>query len=193
MRGRDLFKLVKPLIELAVTILRFLPRGSRYGLLALFRGTPGLIGVGVRYLCVRSLARTCGDNVFVGAYTFLTYLEHCDIGNNVSIREFCDIGALGGLTIGNNVAIASGTVILTTEHDYQQTVSSMRDAPLLLKPTIIEDNVWVGSHVGITAGVSIGQGSVIGIGAVVTRSIPPNSIAVGVPARVIGQRGEEAR
>jgi acetyltransferase-like isoleucine patch superfamily enzyme len=160
----------------------------RYGFLALFRGTPGLIGIGIRYICVRSLARSCGDNVFIGAYTFLTYLENCDIGDHVSIREFCDIGALGGLSIGSNVSIASGTVILTTEHDYRQTAALIRDAPTQLKPTIIEEDVWIGSQVGITAGVTIGRGSVIGIGAVVTKSILPYSVAVGVPARVIDQR-----
>ncbi len=187
-RGRDIFAAAKPLIDAAVWLLQRLPRSFRYGILALFRSTPGLIGVGIRYICVRSLARSCGNNVFIGAYTFLTYLENCDIGDHVSIREFCDIGALGGLSIGSNVSIASGAVILTTEHDYRQTTMSIRDAPTQIKPTTIEDDVWIGSRVGITAGVTIGQGSVIGIGAVVTKSIPPYSVAVGVPARVIHQR-----
>jgi len=190
-RGRDIFAAAKPLISGTVWLLQRLPRGLRYGLLAVFRGTPGLIGIGLRYICVRSLARSCGDNVFIGAYTFLTYLENCDIGDHVSIREFCDIGALGGLSIGSNVSIASGTVILTTEHDYRQSTTLIRDAPTLLKPTMIEEDVWIGSQVGITAGVTIGRGSVIGLGAVVTKSIPAYSIAVGVPARVIDQRSSE--
>src|SRR4026208_2030714 len=136
-RGRDIFAAAKPLISAAVWVLQRLPRSGRYGLLALFRGTPGLIGIGIRYICVRSLARSCGNNVFIGAYTFLTYLENCDIGDHVSIREFCDIGALGGLSIGSNVSIASGTVMLTTEHDYRQTTTLIRDAPTQLWPTII--------------------------------------------------------
>jgi acetyltransferase-like isoleucine patch superfamily enzyme len=186
--GREMFATAKPLIITGVWLLKRIPRRLRYGLLALFRGTPGMVGIGLRYICIHSLARSCGDNVFIGAYTFLTYLENCDIGDHVSIREFCDIGALGGLSIGSNVSIASGTVILTTEHDYRQITTSMRDAPTLLKRTSIEDDVWIGSQVGITAGVTIGRGSVIGIGAVVTKSIPPYSVAVGVPARVIDQR-----
>lgn len=187
-RGRDIFTAAKPLISAAVWLLQHLPRSLRYGFLAIFRSTPGLIGIGIRYICVRSLARSCGNNVFIGAYTFLTYLENCDIGDHVSIREFCDIGAFGGLSIGSNVSIASGTVILTTEHDYRQAATLIRDAPTQLKPTIIEEDVWIGSRVGVTAGVTIGRGSVIGIGAVVTKSIPPYSVAVGVPAKVIDMR-----
>ena len=56
---------------------------------------------------------------------------------------------------------------------------------------VIEDDVWVGAGVRVMDGVRIGRGSVIGAGAVVTKSIPPNSVAVGMPARVVGQRGEK--
>ena len=55
----------------------------------------------------------------------------------------------------------------------------------------IEDDVWIGAHVTVTDGVRIGKGSVIGAGAVVTRDIPPYSVAVGVPARVIKSRGRQ--
>ena len=58
------------------------------------------------------------------------------------------------------------------------------------KPVTIEDDVWIGAGVRVMDGVRIGRGSVIGAGAVVTKSIPPNSVAVGMPARVVGQRGE---
>jgi galactoside O-acetyltransferase len=57
-------------------------------------------------------------------------------------------------------------------------------------PVVIEDEVWIGSHVVILPGVRIGQGAVIGAGSVVSRSIPPNAIAYGVPARVMRMRGD---
>jgi acetyltransferase-like isoleucine patch superfamily enzyme len=116
----------------------------------------------------------------------LSFLEFCDIGNNVSIREFASIGCQGGLRIGNDVSLAYGAVVLTTEHDYRN-AKFIRDVPTILKETIIEENVWVGARVVITAGITIGQGTVIGAGAVVTKSIPSNSVAVGVPAHVIDQ------
>jgi len=189
-RGRTWVAVAGPMLRASVRLLRCLPRDVRYALLGCCRGTPGLLGAGLRLIIVRSLARSCGENVFIGPYTLLSYLEHCDIGNHVSIRAFCDIGANGGLRIGANVSIASGTVVLTTEHDYRQTAVPMRDAPTLLKSTTIEDDVWIGSHCGITAGVTIGRGSVVGLGSVVTHSIPPDSVAVGVPARVIARRGD---
>jgi len=187
-RGRDTFRRVKPALSAVVWLLKRLPRSVRYGVLALFRGTPGPVGLGVRYACVRSLARSCGDNIYVGAYAFVSYLERCDIGNNVSIREFCNVGCLGGLYIGDDVSLASGVVVLTTEHDYYQLSVSMRDAPLVAKSTIIEDGAWVGAGACITPGVTVGQGAVVGAGAVVTRSVPAYSIVAGVPARVIGWR-----
>ena len=56
---------------------------------------------------------------------------------------------------------------------------------------VIEDDVWIGSGVRVMDGVRIGRGSVIGAGTVVTKSIPENSVAVGVPARIVGRRGEK--
>ena len=55
---------------------------------------------------------------------------------------------------------------------------------------VIEDDVWIGSRATILAGVTVGRGAIVGAGAVVTRSVPPMAIVAGVPARVIGQRGE---
>uniref|UniRef100_A0A832M1L7 Acyltransferase n=1 Tax=Oscillatoriales cyanobacterium SpSt-402 TaxID=2282168 RepID=A0A832M1L7_9CYAN len=188
MRGREIFHRVRPILRFLSWILRQFPRSVRYALLALFRCTPGPLGLGIRYFCVHSLARSCGDNVYIGPYTFLSYLELCDIGSNVSIREFCSIGCRGGLRIGNDVMLAAGTVLLTEEHDYTQSNVPMRDALPELKKTVVEDGVWVGARVCITAGITVGGGAVIGAGAVVTHDIPPFSIAAGVPARIIGWR-----
>jgi acetyltransferase-like isoleucine patch superfamily enzyme len=55
-------------------------------------------------------------------------------------------------------------------------------------PITIEDDVWIGGRVNVVAGVTVGRGSVIGAGAVVTKDVPPYSVAVGVPARVIKSR-----
>jgi acetyltransferase-like isoleucine patch superfamily enzyme len=190
-RGRDLYQSYKIILISMANILKLLPRSIRYAFLAVFRGTPGLIGVGLRYVAVRSLAKSCGDNIYIGPYSFLTYLEDCSLGNNISIRELCVVGCKGGLKIGNNVSIAHSSSILTTEHDYEQIRLSPRET-LLEKPTTIEDNVWIGAGVCVTAGVVLGEGAVIGAGSVVTKSIPANAIAAGVPARVLKYREVKA-
>jgi acetyltransferase-like isoleucine patch superfamily enzyme len=186
-RGRDLYRSYRFILIGLAAVLKCLPRGARYAFLALFRGTPGMIGVGLRYIAVRSLARSCGDNIYIGPYSFLSYLEECNLGSNISIRELCVVGCKGGLTIGDNVSIAHSSSILTTEHDYAQAARSPRET-LVEKPTTIGDNVWIGAGVRVTAGVILGEGAVIGAGSVVTRSIPANAIAAGVPARVLRYR-----
>jgi len=111
------------------------------------------------------------------------------IGENVNIETDCHIGCINQVVIGDNVLIASGVFISDHFHgklDY----SDIHEAPIARTlsskgPVIIEDNVWVGERAVILSGVTIGRFSVIGANAVVTRSIPPYSVAVGVPAVVI--------
>jgi acetyltransferase-like isoleucine patch superfamily enzyme len=187
-RGRHYYKISKPILLVFASLLSLFPKAIRYASLAIFRGAPGLLGVGIRYSCVRSLAASCGDNVYIGPYTFLSYLENCSVGNNVSIREMCVIGCFGGLTIGNNVSIAHGSSVLTTEHDFTNDDIQIREAPVIAKPTVIEDDVWIGAGVRITAGVVIGRGAVVSTGSVVTKSVPAYTIVAGVPAKVIRSR-----
>jgi Acetyltransferase (isoleucine patch superfamily) len=93
----------------------------------------------------------------------------------------------GGITIGNDVMIAAHTIISSQTHD--------PNAPLfretqIMKPVVIEDNVWIGSGAIILPGVHIGTGSVIGAGSVVTKDVPPGSVVVGGPSKVIRQLGQ---
>ena len=111
------------------------------------------------------------------------------IGEHVGIQLFCILFGHGGLTIGNFVRIAPQTVIVPSNHNFERL-----DIPICMqgqtaKGVVIEDDVWIGAGCKILDGVTIGQGSVIGAGSVVTRSISPYSVAVGLPARVIRQRG----
>jgi acetyltransferase-like isoleucine patch superfamily enzyme len=187
-RGRDSFRRVRPLLRGLSRVLRVFPAGARRAFLTAFRNTPGLVGTGLRYAAVHSLARRCGDNVKVGPYVLLSYLEHCELGSNISINEFCSIGCLGGLVIEDDVAIAHGTTILTTEHDFFQADVPTRDAPTIRKPTRVGAGVWLGAGVKVLAGVTIGHDAVVGAGSVVTRDVPPYAVAAGVPARVLKHR-----
>ncbi len=106
------------------------------------------------------------------------------IGNNCIINPDCLLdGRIGRIIIKDNVDIARGTWIFTLEHDPHSDFHHSKHGDV-----IIEENVWVASRVIILPGVTIGKGSVIATGAVVTKDIPPMCIAGGIPAKVIGER-----
>ncbi len=73
-------------------------------------------------------------------------------------------------------------------HNFADTSQKIIDQGVTCKGIVIEDDCWLGFGVKVLDGVTIGKGSVIGAGAIVTKDIPPFSIAVGVPARVIKSR-----
>jgi len=111
--------------------------------------------------------------------------HNVSIGNNSGIGTFCHIWGSGGVKIGNNVLIAAHCCITSLGHD--TSIEVLREKTIS-KSVIIEDNVWLGYNVIVLPGVTIGTGSVIGAGSVVTSNIPPYSIAVGNPAKVIKKR-----
>jgi UDP-2-acetamido-3-amino-2,3-dideoxy-glucuronate N-acetyltransferase len=103
------------------------------------------------------------------------------IGDRVAINSFCRLFGHGSIVIGEDTQIGPGSLITTTEHDYQG------DLKEHFRPVTIGKGVWIGANVTVLSGVEVGDCAVIGAGSVVTRNIPPRSVAVGVPARVIRQ------
>jgi acetyltransferase-like isoleucine patch superfamily enzyme len=100
------------------------------------------------------------------------------------------MGAGGGIIIGNHVLIGQSVNIHSEEHTFADPGLRIDQQGIAYQCVVIQDDVWIGSKATILAGVTIGQGAVIGANAVVTRSVPAYAVAVGVPARVIGIRGE---
>jgi len=184
-RGRDWFRVAKPFLLALSALLRMLPVKFAEVLLVLARAMPTRAGIALRYSLIRRIAKCCGDNLAVFEGCYLHRLTNMQIGDNVSIHPMCYIDALGGLTIGSDVSIAHGTTIMTFEHDFTQSNTYTKDMPLILAPVIIGNDVWISAGVRILAGVTIGNGVVIGAGAVVTKNIPSNTLAVGIPARSI--------
>lgn len=105
------------------------------------------------------------------------------MGNNVFINAGCHFQDQGGITIGHNTMIGHNVVLATLNHDLDP--EKRRD--LHPAPIVIERDVWIGSSVTVTPGVTIGEGSVIAAGAVVTKDVPPHVVAGGVPAKIIRQ------
>lgn len=110
------------------------------------------------------------------------------LGDRSWLGPFCLIYGNGGVAIGRNVLVAGHSSINTVSHSAERCDIPVNDQPVVTDPVVIEDDVWIGLNAVVLQGVTIGHGSIVGAGAVVTKSIPPWSIAVGVPARVIGRR-----
>ena len=108
------------------------------------------------------------------------------IGSDTHINRQCTLDARGGLTIGSSVSISHGVIIMSGSHD----VNSKHFNGKFL-PINISDYVWIGCGAIILQNVNIGKGAVIAAGAVVTKDIPPYSIAAGVPAKIIGERTKD--
>lgn len=116
--------------------------------------------------------------------------ERIQLGRHCHIGEHCFLWAgdsTGRIVMGDYVSLAPGVFITASDYRFEPGVP-FRQQPKNEKDILIGNDVWLGANVVVTAGVSIGEGCIIGAGAVVTKSLPPQSIAVGVPARVIGQR-----
>jgi acetyltransferase-like isoleucine patch superfamily enzyme len=139
-----------------------------------------------------------GENSIIGNRVVLTawskhksntYIPQINIGNNVSIGDDSHITAINSITIGNNVLTGKKVTITDNSHGK----SELLDLTLPPKernlfsagPVCIEDGVWIGDKVTILSNVHIGMNAIIGANAVVTKDIPANCIAVGIPAKVI--------
>jgi len=114
-----------------------------------------------------------------------------EIGNGTFIGPYTCIGGPGQIRIGKDCMIAAHSGIVANNHIFVDPVQRIRDQGVTKKGIEIGDDCWLGYGVKILDGVTIGKGSVIGAGAVVTKDIPPYSIVVGVPAKVIGSRQEQ--
>jgi maltose O-acetyltransferase len=153
----------------------------------LFHGlsySTGSVASYLRYLALKLRSDSIGSNIIVNSDSIIIHSAKLKMGNNVSIGRRAFISARGGLTIGNNVLVAFDCVILTEEHIHGKNITIWKSG-FSTAPVSIGNNVLIGTKAIIMPGVSIGNNVVIGAHSVVTKNIPSNSIAVGIPARVI--------
>ena len=114
--------------------------------------------------------------------TFFTG-KNISIGDHVVINRRCYLDGRIGIEINNNVSISPEVYIISLDHDPDSPRFATRGSKV-----IVEDYVWIGARAIIMPGVTLGEGAVVGAGAVVTRDINPYRIAVGTPAREIRDR-----
>lgn len=145
-------------------------------------------------LALRPVARRwfkrIGRNVKFDPLDHFNYRE-IEIGDNVFIGPGAWFAGRK-ITIGSNVMFGPRVMIQAGRHDYSATDGLMNRQPELPSELVagvtIGDDVWIAANVTLIDGARVGDGSVVAAGAVVTGDIPPNSIAAGIPARVIRAR-----
>ena len=148
-----------------------------------------------------------GENLKIGDNVKVTQPELVSVGDNVTFyygvyiqpsgkeitigsnTHFAPYGILyGPLEVGNNCAIAAHVVLASVAHSHADPDVPFVKQPVDQRKITIEDNVWIGANAVITPGITIGTGSIIGAGAVVTKDVPSYSVMGGVPARLIRKR-----
>ena len=152
-----------------------------------------------------------GSGSAVRRYTRMDVLpfNRFELGERSTIESFCTINngvgdviignntligignvVIGPVEIGNNVILAQHIVISGLNHEYRNISKPIHEQPVTMAKIIIEDECWIGGNAVITSGVTIGKHSVVAAGSVVTKNVPPFSVAAGNPAKVIRQYNE---
>ena len=128
---------------------------------------------------------TIGRDSSVHMGTFVTG-DFIEIGDNVVINRRVYLDGRIGIKMKNNISISPEVYILSMEHDPNNSWFATRGGQV-----VIDDHVWIGSRAIILPGIHIGEGAVVGAGAVVTHDVEPYQIVAGVPARTIGERARK--
>ena len=142
----------------------------------------------VRWVFFKFALKRLGRNSLIDYKTYLRYPGKISIGDHVAINRGCELYpsfmvSSGWIKLGSHVTLSPNVKLFAIQHDY-----STLSMPDIAGPILIEDFAWIGGGSIVMPGVTIGEGAVVGAGSVVTRDIPPYSVAVGIPARVIKGR-----
>ncbi|MBR2829689.1 MAG: sugar O-acetyltransferase [Solobacterium sp.] len=147
-------------------------------------------GLQQREEMLKDIMGTYGDGLYIIPPVHANWgLKNVHVGKNVVFNFGCRFVDDADITIGDNTMLGPGVCISTAEHPLSPELR--RNGLQYNKPVHIEDNVWIGAGAVILAGVTIGRNTVIGAGSVVTKDIPADSLALGIPAKVIRSITEE--
>jgi maltose O-acetyltransferase len=142
----------------------------------------------IRNFLFRKAFRNAGKTFFIRSFTWFHYPQNFSIGNNSLIGARSHIFCDDFVTIGDNIMTGPELIIYTSEHNFSSKEVLFTKQGTSHAPVSIGNDVYIGARVIILPGVKIGNGAVIGAGALVKDDIPEYAVAVGVPAKVIKYR-----
>jgi len=189
---------------------------SREGLIELygrFIHGQGVLDAAMRRILWLALTRSCGaglriepgvgfkhpetfeigDSVFIGSQAFIQgrFDGRCKIGDHVWIGPQSYFDARD-LVLGDHVGWGPGAKVLGSAHTGMPVEVPIIETDLVIKPVRVDDWADIGTGAVLLPGVTVGKGAIVGAGAVVTHDVPPFAKVAGVPAKVIGWRGDRA-
>jgi acetyltransferase-like isoleucine patch superfamily enzyme len=139
-----------------------------------------------RFFIVKIFSRNIKSSYISEGVTFI-FPWNIEIGKNSSLNSGVTIDGTAKVKIGNGVRIAPNVYFSTADHDFKS-ITPIVNQGFVVGEIEVNDHTWIGANSIINKAVQIGQGSVIGGGSVVTKSIPDYSIAFGVPCKVHSKR-----
>lgn len=129
------------------------------------------------------------DNAIIHIGSEIRAHEKLVLKKGAIVGDFCLLDARNGLVLEENASLSSYVQIYTEQHDHRDVNFACNSTPNF--GVVIGKRAWIGPGVIILPGVKIGEGAVVGAGAVVTKDIPAFTVAVGIPAKVIGERNRQ--
>lgn len=135
-----------------------------------------------------TMKNNCDGKIYCLPHVCLNFPLRIKIGYNVFINRNVNIVARDKIIIGDNVMIGPNTVINSGTHNFEDADNLIRNQGHRKAPIIIENNVFIGGNSFILPGITIGEGSVVGAGSIVTKNVEPFTVVVGNPARIIKRR-----
>jgi acetyltransferase-like isoleucine patch superfamily enzyme len=134
----------------------------------------------IRDLFSKIISKSVDESVRITTPFYTDFGKNITIGKNVFINADCKFQDQGGIYIGDDVFIGHSVILATLDHNLDPNNRYLKPAPIH-----IGNKVWIGSGAIVTRGVTIGEGSVVAAGAVVTKDVPKFTVVGGVPAKKI--------
>lgn len=151
-------------------------------------GLPGVPGFAIRSAVYRLLFKKLDGWCWIQPGVTIIRASRLSVGKNFGCNTGTYIGATAGVTIGDYVLIGPNVTITSGMHPIDGLQPRIVERPVVHKPVVIEDDVWIGSGAAIMPGVTLRKGSVIGANSVVNRDTEAYGVYVGAPARKIRSR-----